>query len=72
MRLTKQESLFFDRVVLKMQTGMSMKDALVSVLDDDARLLETVVIMRDDIKKDFVRGLSNIVYETINHRKGGE
>lgn len=68
--MTKQETLFFDRVALKMaETGETIEQAAQSVLNDDVRILNTYSRMSDEKQSEFRTYFCNRVYRTIHAAK---
>jgi hypothetical protein len=62
MKLNRQEELFFERVGLKMTAGEhDVKRAMQAVLDDDKRIFETYLTLRDEerltLEHEFARGI---------------
>lgn len=70
-QLTKQERLFFDRVALKIAETptLSIEDAAKKVLDDDARILNKIVHLREDEREELVNGLSARTYYAIRNKE---
>ena len=69
MELTKQETLFMERVALKRNSlpQLSISAAMQAVCQDDQRLFEQFVTMPDRQRKEFVSGFSKVVYDRIRH-----
>lgn len=70
--LTKQERLFFDRVALKIQADphLTIEQAAQLVVNDDARILNRYVRLREDEREHLHKGICGIVYDAIRTRQG--
>lgn len=66
-QLTVKEQKFFDRVALKIieTPGLTIEQAARKVLDDDKRILNRIVSMREDERSELVKGLSSLTYHAI-------